>query len=169
MITSRVLYGATIIFGLVGVILHVRAPQPPAIVSPVTPALAARVRPVGATHTDANAYEPIAATDVFSPTRTPPVVRFRPDQPTDRPASSPVVQRANGETPSVHLFGIVTMPRGAIALLSVPGVPGTRVYRTGDHAGDGSVKAITESTVVIARRSGVQVLRLPAGKKRKRP
>lgn len=168
MIVPRVLYGASVMFGLVGVALRVRAPLPPAIASPLTPPLAAGARNVGATREDADAYEPIAAADVFSPTRTPPAVRFTPDQTTERPAPTPPIRRAKGVEPSVHLFGIVTMPSGAIALLSAPGVPGTKMYRTGDRVGGGSVTAITDSTVVVARRSGSLVLRLPSGKT-KRP
>lgn len=166
--TPRVLYGATVVFALVGAALRVRAPRPPAAAPRVTPPLAARPRPVGTWHEDATAYAPIAAADVFSPTRTPPAVRFTPDQTADRPAPTPVSRRTRDEEPGVHLFGIVIMPSGAIALLSVPGAPGTRIYRRGDHVGGGAVAAITESTVVIARRSGALVLRLPS-RKTKRP
>jgi hypothetical protein len=172
LIAPRMLYWATIGFGLVGVALRV-LPPPHLSASPLTPLLSTSERPVGATRedhriTDPNAYEAIVAGDVFSPTRTPPDVRFTPDRATGEPAAVPGPRRRTVQEPSVRLVGITMAPSGAVALIETnraAGGAGAAIYRVGDRVGEGSVATITDSMVLIARERGSLVLRLPPAKK----
>lgn len=168
-ISPRALYGAAIVFGLTGIALRTMPPLPPAVASS---ALAAPLHEsghrAGIVREDPNAYASIAAANVFSPTRTPPAERFTPDRTPDRPAPVPVARRARVvEEPAVHLYGITIAPSGALALLATnQSARGAQIYRVGDRVAGGSVAAITDSTVVIARARDRLVLRLPSAKKK---
>ena len=168
-ISPRALFGAAIVFGLTGIALRTRPPLPPAVASSAraAPELV-QGRHAGIVREDSNAYAPIAAANVFSPTRTPPAVRFTPDRTPDRAAPVPVARRARVvEEPAVHLYGITIAPSGALALLATnPSARGAQIYRVGDRVAGGSLAAITDSTVVIARARGRLVLRLPSAKKK---
>jgi hypothetical protein len=166
-IAPRLLYGAAVALGIVGVALRVRLPlrAPEAGPLTVTPPPAVRRSHLAATPEDANAYEPVVATDIFSPTRAPPAVRFSPDQAADRPAPPPVTRPARVEGPGARLVGTTIAPSGATALIVAdPNASGAQIYRVGDWVGGGSLVAITDSAVVIARARGRLVLRLPATK-----
>ncbi|HWZ58355.1 MAG TPA: hypothetical protein VNW46_05205 [Gemmatimonadaceae bacterium] len=157
MMTPRTLYALAAGFGLVGATLAISPPLRPTAASPSAswphPAPVRRLSP---TAHDTNVFAGIAATDVFSDTRTPPAVRFTPDP---IPTRAPVVRRVSTDEPTVHLSGIAITPRGATALI------GSAIYRVGDRVGGGSVAAITDSTVVIERAHGPLVLRLPLPRK----
>lgn len=112
---------------------------------------------------DAARFEAVVATNPFSERRTPPAVRFVPEgmrrdtQPAARPATKPAVFEP-------RLFGISRGPGGAVALIDAdPAVPGAEVYQEGDEVKGGRVERIDEATVVLSRRGGRLVLRLPVG------
>jgi hypothetical protein len=162
MIALRMLYGIAFGAALVGAAVRLMPPlrSTAAALAPVSAPIA-RERGSAPAREDSNAYDAIAAKDVFSPTRTPPAVRFTPDRGIDQPAPTRVAHRAPIAEPIVHLFGITIAPppRGAVAMI------GGSLYRVGDRVGGGTVAAMTESTVVINRARGPLVLRLPMAKK----
>jgi hypothetical protein len=162
MIAARMLYGIAFGAALVGAAVRLMPPLRPTAAT-LAPASApiARERRSAPAREDSNAYDVIAAKDVFSPTRMPPAVRFTPDRGIDQPAPTRVVHRAPIAEPTVHLFGITIAPppSGAVAMI------GGSLYRVGDRVGGGTVAAMTESTVVIDRARGPLVLRLPTAKK----
>ena len=60
-----------------------------------------------------------------------------------------------------RLYGITVGAGGAVALIDAdPKIRGAELYRVGDRVGGSPITAITDSTVVIARKGGPLVLRL---------
>jgi hypothetical protein len=111
-------------------------------------------------------YAAIVASNIFSPTRAAPSVRFTPNRPTGAATPAPPKSRPSG--PSIRLFGITKGLNGAVALIDAdPKVKGAEIYRVGDRVAGSPITAINDSTVVIARPSGPLVLHLhDAGKKK---
>ncbi|SRR5579883_2150661 len=171
MTVRRLLYGTAVGFVTLGASLRATAPVPDlrrarelhrARGSPVPEPAARRVPRPAPPPTDSARYAPIVAGDVFSPTRTPPTVRFTPDQTADAPAPRPRPPADKGADPAFHLLGVSVSTHGALALIAAGGAPGhAALYRPGDRVAGGSIASITATTVVVERPEGPLVLRLP--------
>jgi hypothetical protein len=114
--------------------------------------------PARVTATNVSIYAPIAGANVFTRTRKAPLVRFVPE---GREAPEAPAAPVKPRQPVFRLYGITVGAQGAVALIDAdPKVRGAELYRVGDKVGGSSITAITDSTVVIARKGGPLVLRL---------
>lgn len=162
-LTPRALYGAAAALLLIGLALRLVPASLPAAdpLRGVTPA--AKPLPVRATTGDVRVYAPIAAGNVFARTRKPPAVRFVPE---GRDAPEPVAAPPRPRQPVFRLYGITVGAEGAVALIDAdPKIRGAELYRVGDRIGGAPITAITDSTVVIGRKGGPLVLRLPTARR----
>jgi hypothetical protein len=99
-------------------------------------------------------YDTIAEADPFSSRRTPPAVRFVPAGGEHR-----VISGAHPSGPK--LYGITLGPEGALAVISAdPGARRAEVYGIGDTVAAARVVAISESTVTLAKPTGLFTLHL---------
>lgn len=100
----------------------------------------------------------VVATNLFSPRRTSPTVRYTSDSlaPTREAPPSPPARRA------IRLFGVGMTGARATALLDAdPRVPGAEIYHVGDRLPEGGrVESIAADNVVIITPEGRQRLRL---------
>jgi hypothetical protein len=164
-LTPRSLYGIAAVLALLGVGLRLA----PARLPGAEPALelppATQLSQSQAILGDEHSYAPIAAANVFSPTRTPPKVRFVPEGRASPDTAAPAPKRRQ---PVFRLYGITVTAKGATALIDAnPKIPGAELYRLGDRIGGAPITAISESTVVIRRSGGPLILRLrPAARPR---
>ena len=167
-LTPALLYGVALALGLAGLALRV---LPPLALEDVraTPASAPDASPLRSAEVrrDSSAYTPVVVSNVFSPTRQPPAVRFAPEPEAGQSVAPPAIAIAKVEEPTLRLLGTTIAPSGAIALLAVDPGPGARIYRVGERFAGGAVASITDSTVVITRTGGRLVLRLPSPKERR--
>lgn len=159
-LTPGALYGLAGAFALAGLGLRLapaRLPGgEPAVELPAAAQLSQSLGVLG----DEHSYAPIAVTNVFSQTRTPPEVRFVPE---GRASPDSAVRMPKPRQPVFRLYGITVTAKGATALIDAnPRVPGAELYRLGDRIGGAPITAITDSTVVIGRPGAPLVLRLPA-------
>jgi hypothetical protein len=165
-LTPRFLYGVAGTLALIGLGLHLAPAQLPAGEPALELPQPAQLSPAKGMLSDEHSYAPIASSNVFSQTRTPPKVRFVPEgrhaQDSTAPAPKPR-QRV------FQLYGITVTAKGATALIDAnPKIPGAEMYRLGDRIGGAPITAITESTVVIKRSGGPLTLRLrPAARPRR--
>ncbi|HEX2636180.1 MAG TPA: hypothetical protein VHL81_03580 [Gemmatimonadales bacterium] len=161
MIVHRILYMCALGLGVAGIAFRTQPPQLPDAL-PALP-LVSRPRPRATPASESvTVYASIAATNAFSPSRTPPAKRFSPD---DRPeARAPAPRRAPPKVvrPAARLYGITRSSNGVVALIEAdPKIPGAEFYRLGDRVGGDRLAAITDSTVVLQGSGGRVVLRLP--------
>ena len=156
-LTPRTLYGIAAVFAVAGVGFRLAPAQPPVGEPPLElPAATQLVQQ--SVLGDEHSYAPVAATNVFSQTRTPPRVRFVPE---GRASPDSAVPVARPRQPVFRLYGITVTASGTTALIDAnPKVPGAELYRLGDRVGGAPITAITDSTVVIRRPAGPLVLRL---------
>jgi hypothetical protein len=115
-------------------------------------------------------YAAIVAANIFSPTRTPPAVRFTPNSPVGGVARTPPppTPKPKPAGPAIRLFGITKGLNGAVALIEAdPKIKGAEIYRVGDRVAGLPISAISDSTVAIARRAGPLVLHLRSAGKNK--
>jgi hypothetical protein len=168
--SPRPLYAGALGFGLMGLALRLAPAPRPGAVTPVEVRQPARGPPLHALDEDAAPYVAIVATNIFSPTRAPPAVRFTPDRPAGGAAPAPPKPKPKPAGPGIRLFGITKGPDGAVALIDAdPKIKGAEIYRAGDRVAGSPITAISDSTVVITRPSGPLVLHLrPAVKKKPR-
>jgi hypothetical protein len=159
----RTLYASAAALALVaiGLLLAPSAPsraQAAAALAPDVPSLTQRP----ATDIPPTTYAAIASTNVFSPDRVPPRVRFTPPGLAARGES---VHRA----PTVRLYGITIGAGGAATALidADPDIPGAEIYRVGDVVAGAPIVDITDSTVVLAQPSGQRVLHLERSSRRR--
>ena len=98
----------------------------------------------------------VVSTNLFSPRRSAPGVRFGDSTPAPPPVPTPPSR------PIMGLFGIGTSGGQATALIDAdPGVPGAEIYHVGDALpGGGRVVRIADDHVVIDTPEGRQRLRL---------
>lgn len=167
--TPRPLYAGALGFALLALAVRLAPAPHPGVVSPVRIPQPARRPAPRSLNEDAAPYAAIVATNIFSPTRAPPAVRFTPDRP---PGGAPREPKPKPKPagPGIRLFGITKGPDGAVALIDAdPKIKGAEIYRVGDRVAGSPISAISDSTVVISRPSGPLVLHLrPAVKKRPR-
>ena len=157
-LTPRALYGIAGAFALAGLGLRLAPAQLPGGEPPLELPAATQLSQSQGVLGEEHSYAPIAATNVFSQTRTPPKVRFMPE---GRTSPDSVVRVAKPRQPVFRLYGITVTAQGATALIDAnPKVPGAELYRLGDRIGGAPITAITDSTVVIKRPGGPLVLRL---------
>jgi hypothetical protein len=170
--SPRPLYAGALGFGLVALALRLAPAPHPGAVSLVEPPQPARRPSPHSVNEDAAPYAAIVATNIFSPTRAPPAVRFTPDRPTGAVAPAPPKPKPKPKPtgPGIRLFGITKGPDGAVALIDAdPKIKGAEIYRLGDRVAGAPLSAINDSTVVITRPSGPLVLHLRSPVKKKRP
>jgi hypothetical protein len=167
--SPRPLYAGALGFGLLAIALRLAPAPHPGAVSPVEPPQPARRPSAHSVNEDAAPYAAIVATNIFSPTRAPPAVRFTPDRPTGGSAPPPKPKpRPRPAGPGIRLFGITKGPDGAVALIDAnPKIKGAEIYRLGDRVAGSPISAISDSTVVITRPSGPLVLHLRSAVKKK--
>lgn len=164
MIGARALYGAAAATTVLGAALRVVPPPMPDAApadsrrrqSPV-PASVAPDRVA-----DPARYELIVESNVFSPRRAPPETRFTLDEGKE---PEPEPEAPVDEPPPLRLLGVARDPEQALALIEADeDVPGAELYRVGDRVQGGRVRAIYDSTVVVAFPDGPLVLRLPSAR-----
>src|SRR5213593_5256970 len=159
----RALSVAAVVLGLLGLWLRFSRsslPQAAAAPLPLRTAGQAATAPSGATA--APRYEAIVAANIFSQTRTAPLVRFAPAGRVARGTASA------SRRPPLKLYGITVGPQGAVALIDAdPKVPGAEIYRVGDLVAGARLVAITDSTVTLAQPSGPLVLHVQPAQRRK--
>jgi hypothetical protein len=110
----------------------------------------------------------VVSANAFSPTRSPPAVRYIPPGKNRPDTAAPPRRPAKPAEPAIRVFGITKSAGGAVALIEAdPKVPGAEVYRVGDRIKGSPITAITESTVVVARQPRPLVLRLLPDRKRR--
>lgn len=126
----------------------------------------------------------VVQANIFSDTRRPPAVRYDPGgmaggaegdvapppaaaAPAGIPGSADAASDSTGEgelapaSPVPHLYGVVSDPRGPVALLRLdPKVPGARAYHTGDRGGAYRVVRIGDGEVDVDGPGGRRTLRL---------
>jgi hypothetical protein len=160
-IVHRTLYGCALGLGVVGVAFRMQPPRLPAA-SPALP-LVSRARPRATPISESvTVYAPIAATNAFSPSRTPPAKRFSPDDRTEARAPAPRPAPPKVVRPAARLYGITRSSNGVVALIEADSkIPGAEFYRVGDRVGGDRVAAISDSTVELEGSGGRVVLRLP--------
>src|SRR5437879_10318490 len=150
----RALSVAAVVLGLLGLWLRFsRSPLPQAAAAPLPlrPAGQAATAPSGATA--APRYEAIVAANIFSQTRTAPLVRFAPAGRAARGTASA------SRRPPLKLYGITVGPQGAVALIDAdPKIPGAEIYRVGDLVAGARLGGLTDSTLTAAEPRGPQVL-----------
>jgi hypothetical protein len=119
---------------------------------------------------DTTAAERFVLANVFSARRTPPMTRYSPPESdsmgvmTMDPAmaGSPIDSLLMTEGAVPGLFGTVTTPEGARALLFLdPSLDGPRLYAVGEGAAGYRVVSIEPRVVVVRGPSGRVVLRMP--------
>ncbi len=159
MTTVRALYAAALVLGLLGLWLRLsRSPLPQAAAAPLPLRTAGQPTTAPAGATAAPGYEAVVAANIFSQTRTAPLVRFAPAGRAARGTAS------RSRRPALKLYGITVGPQGAVALIDAdPKIPGAEIYRIGDLVAGARLVEITDSTVTLAQPSGPLVLRLPSG------
>jgi hypothetical protein len=166
--SPRPLYAGALGFGLLALALRLAPASHPGAVSPVELPQPARRPSPHSVNEDAAPYAAIVATNIFSPTRAPPAVRFMPDRPTGAVAPAPPKPKPKPAGPGIRLFGITKGPDGAVALIDAdPKIKGAEIYRLGDLVSGSPISAISDSTVVITRPSGPLVLHLRRAVKKK--
>jgi hypothetical protein len=166
--SPRALYAGAFGFGLLALALRLAPAPHPGTVTPVEPPQPARRPAPHSLNEDAAPYAAIVATNIFSPTRAPPAVRFTPDRPTGDTAPAPPKPKPKPAGPGIRLFGITKGPDGAVALIDAdPKIKGAEIYRLGDRVAGSPISAISDSTVVITRPSGPLVLHLRRAVKKK--
>ena len=155
----RALSVAAVVLGLLGLWLRFsRSPLPQAAAAPLPLRTAGQAATAPAGATAAPRYEAIVAANIFSQTRTAPLVRFTPAGRAARGTASA------SRRPPLKLYGITVGPQGAVALIDAdPKIPGAEIYRVGDLVAGARLVAITDSTVTLAQPSGPLILRLPSG------
>lgn len=169
--SPRPLYAGALGFALLALALRLAPAPHPGAVSPVELPQPSRGPAPHVLDEAAAPYAAIVATNIFSPTRTPPTVRFTPNRPIGAPAPAPPKPKPKPKPagPGIRLFGITKGPSGAVALIDAdPKIKGAEIYRVGGLVAGSPISAINDSTVVIARPSGPLILHLrPAAKKRR--
>jgi hypothetical protein len=164
----RALYAGALGFALLALALRLAPAPHPGAVSPVVLPQPARRPALHGLHEDAAPYAAIVATNIFSPTRAPPAVRFTPNRPTGVAAPPKPKPRPKPAGPGIRLFGITKGPAGAVALIDAdPKIKGAEIYRIGDRVAGSPISDISDSTVVITRPSGPLVLHLRRAVKKK--
>ncbi len=155
----RALSAAAVVLGLLGLWLRLsRSALPQAAAAPLPLRSAGQPAAAPASATAAPRYEAIVAANIFSQTRTAPLVRFTPAGRAARGTASA------SRRPPLKLYGITVGPQGAVALIDAdPKIPGAEIYRVGDLVAGARLVAITDSTVTLAQPSGPLILRLPSG------
>jgi hypothetical protein len=107
----------------------------------------------------AESFAIVVDSNMFSPARTPPRVRFsvRPAEPEPVPAASSAPTQ-----PALRVQGITLRSTDSTALIDAnPRIPGAETYRVGDTLPSGAlIIDITDSTVVVQGPRGRRVLRL---------
>lgn len=100
----------------------------------------------------------VVTTNLFSPRRAAPALRYGSDTVAPPPAPTP-----KPAPPVIQLFGIGVTGAGATALLDAdPAIPGAEIYRAGDALpGGGRLESIASDHVVVVTREGRQRIRLP--------
>lgn len=162
-LTPRALYGAAAALILIGLALRLAPASRPAADPVRGLPVATKPLPVRVTSGNSSAYAPIAAGNVFSRTRKAPSIRFLPE---GREAPEQVAAPARPRQPVFRLYGITVGADGAVALIDAdPKIRGAELYRLGDLVGGYPISEITDSTVVISRKSGPLVLRLRAAQR----
>jgi hypothetical protein len=165
----RPLYVGALGFALLALALQLAPVPHPGAVSPVELPQPARRPALHTLDEDAAPYAAIVATNLFSPTRAPPAVRFTPNRPTIGAAPAPPKPKPKPAGPGIRLFGITKGPAGTVALIDAdPKIKGAEIYRLGDRVAGSPITDITDSTVVITRPSGPLVLYLRSTVKKKR-
>src|SRR2546422_8595301 len=151
----RALSVAGVVLGLLGLWLRFsRSPLPQAAAAPLPLRNAARAATAPAGATGAPRYEAIVAANIFSQTRTAPLVRFAPAGRAVRGTASA------SRRPPLKLYGITVGPQGALALIHAgPEIPGAEIYRVGDLVAGARLGAITHSTRPLAPPAGSLILR----------
>src|SRR2546425_8518582 len=159
----RTLSAAAVVLGLLGLWLRFsRSPLPQVAAAPLPLRTAGQAATAPSGATAAPRYEAIVAANIFSQTRSAPLVRFAPAGRAARGTASP------SRRPALKLFGITVGPQGAVALIDGdPKIPGAEIYRVGDAVAGARLVAITDSTVTLAQPSGPLLLRLPSGDRKK--
>jgi hypothetical protein len=167
--SPRPLYAGAVGFALLALAMRLAPAPHPGAVSPLELPQPSRTPAVHSANEDAGPYAAIVATNIFSPTRTPPTVRFTPDRPIGGAAPTPPKPKPKPAGPGIRLFGITKGPAGAVALIDAdPKIKGAEIYRIGDRVAGSPISAISDSTVVLTRPSGPLVLHLRSAVK-KRP
>jgi hypothetical protein len=157
-LTPRALYGVAAALALLGVGLRLAPARLPGAEPALELPAATQLSQSQAILGDERSYAPIAAANVFSPTRTPPKVRFVPE---GRASPDTAAPAPKPQPPLFRLYGITVTVKGATALIDAdPKIPGAELYRLGDSIGGAPITVITDSTVVIDQTSGPLVLRL---------
>jgi hypothetical protein len=168
--SPRPLYAGAFGFALLALALRLAPAPHPGAVSPVELPKPARKPALHTVNEDAAPYTAIVAGNIFSPTRAAPAVRFTPNRPTGGAAPAPPKPKPKPTGPGIRLFGITKGPNGAVALIDAdPKIKGAEIYRVGDRVAGSPISAISDSTVVIARPSGLLVLHLRSAVKKKSP
>lgn len=124
-------------------------PQPPAarpraaapVPAPAPAADAARAAPPGG-------YAVVASRNLFSPTRT------------EAPPPPVTATPAAASLPKPNLYGVVVREQAPIAYLEDPVTKRVAAYRLGDTIAGGTVQAIKDDRVVLARPDGNVDIRL---------
>lgn len=165
-LVTRAFYAAATFFVLLGLMLFFtlsrveRGAAAAVMHSPGTPAVHDAVP--AARRGDAPLVESFAVvvdSNMFSPARTAPRLRFR-LQPAES-APAPTEPRAPAP-PALRVYGITLRFTDSTALIDAdPRVPGAEIYRVGDTLPDGTlILGMTDSTVVVDGARGRRVLRL---------
>jgi hypothetical protein len=121
---------------------------------------------------DSTAAERFVLANVFSARRTPPMSRYTPPESgsdstggmmsDSAMAGSPIDSLMMTEGAVPGLFGTVTTPEGARALLFLdPSLDGPRLYAVGDGAAGYRVVSIEPRVVIVRGPQGRVVLRMP--------
>jgi len=106
-------------------------------------------------------FQVVVISNIFSPERAPPRQRYRPRGGTAALEETPAPAPARAARRSARLYGVTLRASGAVALIEAdPAVPGAEIYRIGDPIAGGRLAEIGPASVVIARSTGRQVIRL---------
>src|SRR2546428_4318056 len=137
----RTLSAAAVVLGLLGLWLRFsRSPLPQTAAAPLPLRTAGQAATAPSGATAAPRYEAIVAANIFSQTRTAPLVRFAPAGRAARGTASA------SRRPPLKLYGITVGPQGAVALIDAdPKIPGAEIYRVGDLVAVAVSFAVTAS------------------------
>jgi len=106
-------------------------------------------------------FQVVVISNIFSPERATPRQRYRPRGGTSGPEETLAPAPARAARRSPRLYGVTLHASGAVALIEAdPAVPGAEIYRIGDPIAGGRLAEIGPASVVIARSTGRQVIRL---------
>lgn len=158
-LASRVLYGIAAMLLLLALAVRIAPASARPVAAPSPEAAAPQAKSVKSSIELPGTSSAIVAGNVFSPSRTPPRVRFvPPDLVPPAPARKP---RRGVPGSDLRLFGTVVGPAGTAALIDAdPAVRGAEIYAIGDVVRGRRIVAVSESTVVLDGVGGRIVLRL---------